>query len=407
MSLPTFKAFSEPSARVMSDWTPGLIRSAEIQADGGNLRYAADLCEALFTDDHIQGVLPTRTRGLLGLPLTFEESGDGRRKKRAVKALQAEEDWWASYPEAELGKLLDWGIMLGVGLGRNDWTPRESGRVVPKLENWHSRWLRFDSQSREWRLTVNQGDEITIAPGDGQWILYTPQGAAKPWNRGAWRALSRWWLLKQYARDDFARHSEVHGTPLRVGMSTEGANSDDRAELAADLGELGRDTSLCLPNGYDLKLVEATAKTYEMFKMQIELANLAMSIALVGQNLTTNVQGGSLAAAKVHQQVRGDLIRSDGETASTTLHDQSLVHWAEFNFGDRNLAPWPQWATDPPEDSLAKAKTREAQGQAISALKAAGVKLDSVLQEFGLELAPEAPPPDVASPPALGSVNAN
>ncbi len=182
--------------------------------------------------------------------------------------------------------------------------------------------------------------------------------------------------------------------PPRLRAPQRGArHAHSREELASDLGDLGRDTGLCLPPGYDLKLVEATAKTWEMFRAQIELADLAIAIRLAGQNLTSDVSGGSLAAAKVHASIRADIIRCDAEALATTTHDQALTHWASLNFGDARLAPWPAWPTDPPEDELAKAQTREAQGKALSALKAAGVKLDPVLEEFGLELDPNAPPP--------------
>jgi hypothetical protein len=400
----------EPSARTLLDWTPAQVRAAEVMADGGSLRLAADLCESLLADDRVQGVLSARTRGLLGLEVEFEKAGDRRRSARAVHALEAGEDWWAAYPEPELGALLDWGVLLGVGLARSAWTarPEAGGRVVGKLARWHARWLRYDWAARGWFVQADGGRELPVTPGDGAWVLHTPGGASRPWADGAWRSIARWWLLKHYARQDFARHSEVHGTPLRAGVAAEGASEAARAELARDLGGLGSDTALCLPPGYDLKLVEATARTWEMFRAQIELADKAIAIRLAGQNLTTDVSGGSLAAAKVHQIVRGDLIRFDAEALATTLHDQSLVHWAEFNFGDRALAPWPAWPTDPPEDALAKAQTREAQGKAIVALKAAGVKLDDVLDEFGLKLAPEppkpaapavAPAPLVATPP--------
>src|SRR5262245_35766096 len=109
-SKPPKVLVTEPSVRTFCDWNPGLLRAARLQADGGSLRLAADLCEAMLADDRIQGVLRTRTRGLLGLKLSFEE-GHGRRKKAAVRALEAEEDWWTAFPEDALGHLLDWATL--------------------------------------------------------------------------------------------------------------------------------------------------------------------------------------------------------------------------------------------------------------------------------------------------------
>lgn len=391
----------EPSTRTLLDWSPDQIRAAEVLADGGSLRMAADLCEVMLADDRVSGVLGARTRGLLGLPVNFEKAGDRRRAGRAVKALEAGEDFWAAFPEHELGAMLDWGIMLGVALARVVPTDRpDVGRVVPRLSRWHARWLRYDWDARQWRVATDGGAEVDAAPGDGEWVLHTPGGEHRPWADGAWRALSRWWLLKQYARQDFARHSEIHGTPLRAGIAPEGALKEHRKELAADLASIGRDTAFCLPPGYDLKLVEATAKTWEMFRAQNEMADTAIAIRLAGQNLTSMVTGGSLAAAKVHDVIRHDLIRCDAETLGTTLHDQALVIWSEDNFGDPKLAPWPWWPTDPPADQLALAQTRKAQAEALTALALAGVDTKPVMEEFGLKPAPDAAAPAPLQKPA-------
>ena len=385
------RAVREPSARTFATWTAAQIKQAEVLADGGNLRAAADLCEKLLTDDHIQGVLTARTRGLLRLQVEFEASGDKRRSGKAIKALEVGEDWWAAYPESQLGPLLDWGILLGVGLAQNVPTARDNGRVIPALSRYHERWLRYDWNTRSWRVTTDDAGEVEAVAGDGRWGLHTPYGEHRPWVNGAWRSISLWWLLKELARQDYAHHSEVHGNPAWVGVGAQGSTKEARQELANDLATLGANTGMALPSGYDVKLVEATARTWQMFRDQVELANLGITIRLAGQNLTTNVSGGSLAAAKVHLIIRNDLVASDGEAASTTLHDQSLAHWAEWNFGSRDLAPWPIWPTDPEEDRLAQAQTRTAQADAITKLKAAGVDTAPVLEEFGLKQAPAQP----------------
>ena len=58
-----------------------LLQVAEMQADRGDLRLAADLCEALLGDDRIQAVLETRADALLGLDFSLVERGDARRSK--------------------------------------------------------------------------------------------------------------------------------------------------------------------------------------------------------------------------------------------------------------------------------------------------------------------------------------
>jgi transposase len=123
-----------------------MLRSAEVLADGGYLRMAAELCETMLGDDRIKSVVDQRTEALFGLDLSFEE-GIGRLKRRAIKALEVEEDWWAAFPESELKLLRAWGPMLGVGIAELQWTPKGE-RVVPRLSVRSLRFLRWDWPTR-------------------------------------------------------------------------------------------------------------------------------------------------------------------------------------------------------------------------------------------------------------------
>lgn len=379
--------FSEGQVRPVRDWTPTLIRAAEISADSGNLRQAGELCEAMLGDDRIAGcLLETRVRGLLGLPLSFE-AGVGRRRKSVVRALEAEEDWWEAFPEDTLAEWMAWGILLGISVGRlgngdpsvpgwKDVERKGGNRTIPVLEVIHPSCLRYDHAKKQWFARQDDGSEVLVTPGDGTWIVYTPYGKKRPWARGAWRSLSRWWLLKQYAELDWARYSERHGMGLFVGKAPEGANPKDRDDLASDLESVARDSALALPPGYSLELVESTANTWTTYQAQVNVANSAISIRLLGQNLSSEVTTGSRAAAEVHERVAASIIRADDESSSTTLHDQALVWWAEFNYGDRALAPWPKRDTRPPEDSKGQADTQKAGAEATKLWLDLGAPVD-------------------------------
>lgn len=357
MARPDKHEYREQYGRALGEWTNTSLTTARILADGGTLSYAAELVDELRADSRVAGVLPQRVNGLLGLPLTFEASGDGRRRGRAVRALEADEDWWQIAPEHELADLHTWGLLLGVGLAELVWTTNDRGRAIPRLKVWDARWLRFEWTTRRWLLRTDDQGEVEVIPGGGKWVIYTPYGASRPWAKGLWRALARWWLLKTFALDDWARHGEMHGSPIRVGLAPEGSQAEDREAFAADLAEIGRDTSIVAPPGYTMELLEAEAKTWEQFPKQIETANAELSILLVGQNLTSEVTGGSFAAAKIHENVRDDLVRFDAEALATCLNEQVLTWWAEFNFGDARLAPWPSWDTAPPAPPMAPSTT--------------------------------------------------
>lgn len=371
--------YRAPHARSFTDWTPDDLRAADALAQSGNLRLAADLCRAMLGDSRVRGALETRVKGLLRLPVTFEESGDGRKRGRVVRALEAEEDWYNAFSEAALARVASRGIFLGVGLGQLVYAVTSRGREIPVLTPYDERWLRWDTTARKWMVQVDGGREIEVVPGDGRWFLYAPScagipsGDQRPWDDGAWRAAMKPWLLKDLTGlDDFGHHAQMHGSPIRTAdvevfdNGKSAVSKDDRRDLANDLGDMGSDASMVPPPGVKLRLLEATAKTWEMFPAAVSMANVELAVAITGQNLSTEVNAGVGTGATLHGTIRQDLIESDAQTLSTALREQALVWWAEFNFGNRDLAPWPAWKTAPPENI-------EARGRGMTTL-AAGIR---------------------------------
>lgn len=398
----------EPSARVWLDWDADRVQSAEVLAASGDLRLAAELCHALMADERVISNAGVLTRGLLGLPLSFEP-GAGRRKGAAVRALEADEDWYAMATEAELAELLQWGVLLGVALAKLTPVVAPSGRTVLKIEPWDPRWLRWDDPSQRWMVTTANRGEIPVEE-DGRWLLLTPFGAHRPWERGLWRALARWCLLKKYAREDWARHGETKAQGVLVGLNVNATKPGEtdlspaqRQKLASQLRNLGRDAALVLPRGLDLKLIESAANNFQTYEAQINAANTGITICLLGQNLTTEVSGGSYAAAQVHSQVADYLRRMLAEVLSTTLHDKVLSVWALWNFGSVRVAPWPSWKVDPTGDAKARGEAMVSVSSGIEAAEKTAppgfvVDREAIYADANIPLKPA---PKLPQPPAV------
>jgi hypothetical protein len=401
------KSHQQPSIRSSRTWTPRMLRTVERVSDGGRMEMLGDLCDQLLADERIRKAFETVVGGLLSLDLTFEASGDGRRRGRAVKALEADEDWYAAFPESELQQFLTMGRLAGVSWGQLRWTAHLK-RIVPVLEPWDLRHFRYDWQQRQWYAILDGGVETPIKAGDGQWICYMPYGSYRPWAYGLWRGLAPWWLLKKYAISDWGRTGAVGAS--YVATPRENAEIEtgqkQRKELADDMYSLSQDGGvLVLPNGFELKVVEAMANTSRTYGNQISSANTAIDIAIQGQNLTSEVEGGSRAAATVHAKVETRIIRNVGSTSATCLHDQALIWWASFNFGDASIAPWPIWDTEPPEDTKAEAEGQLAFGSAMKSVQDAGFEVlnaAEIAEKHGLKIKKaepkEEPVPDPKDP---------
>lgn len=407
--------FVEPMARRSSVvWDPDLIRAAEIQADGGDLTLAADLCDFIRTDAKVQGDLKVRAGTLLGLPLTFEPGmGRARRANRVIKALEAEEDWWKAFPEGDVRDVLAWGSVFSFALCQNAWQlDPKSGRMIPRLRVWNPRWLRRTEGT--WKLRVADGTfgtrEIDITPNDGTWWFYAPDGGNdKPWMNGAWRSISRWVLLKRYALGDWGNYSGRKGSGVMLVTGGTDQHKDHRRKICDDLSNIGRDASVGVPDGWDVELIESTANTSQTFEKQTNNADRQIGYALLGHNQTSE-EGGSFAKAQSLNGVRVQVLQSDAEGLSTSVHDGALEFWAAFNFGTKDVAPWPAWDASEPEDTKADADAMLAALDAAAKARALGIPVDreALAKKYkipvveGAEFLEPAPLPDPNAPQNSG-----
>lgn len=368
MAQPSDKVFSEPSVRAVAAWSPTTVRGVLTQLQRGDFSRAGALADAILADDRVQAVVGTRINGVLSLPLRFEVADDSPRAAQAAEALEL--DWWEIADEAVLSEWLAYALLLGACAAELVWDTAGE-RSIPRLRVWHPSNLRRDEDAGVWQVRQAGDEWLTITPGDGKWAVLAPFGERRAGTRALVRAVALPWLAKSFAVADWNHYSELHGSGARVGKAPSGASDKTRREFRDDLARMANDSAIVLPFGWELELLEAKVGSGDVFEKLISWADKAMAIAILGQNLTTDVEGGSLAAAEVHENVRYDLIAGDAELLATVTHDQVVVWWAEFNVGDRALAPWPDWDAQPPADQAAASTALATTAQALLTLSSA------------------------------------
>lgn len=170
--------------------------------------------------------------------------------------------------------------------------------------------------------------------------------------------------------------------------TTKFGTQPERDALVQKIFALGKRGILSLPPGFTMRLMSAPATSQEMFEAQINMVNTAYAVTVNGQNLTAEVKGGSLAAAKVGDEVRSDKRRFDASVEASTAREQTLTTWAAINFGDPEAAPWPVRDTEPAEDLAAKARAWDGVANAVVKFESKGWALDrtSVRETFGIPI---------------------
>ena len=412
MLKPDRRAYRDLPVYSFSDWdSVSTVKGALAQLEIGQLELAAILCEAMLRDDRIGAVLSTRFDGLAGLDLEMKapEGEEGNQAALDVVS-EAQEVWTGIAPESTVSQLLFWGRMLGIGVAEKIFDDPDAP-FTPRLKVWHPRFMYFRWDTRTFWVNTEDGP-VELKQGDPHWVIYAPYGYYRGWMRGLVRALAVPWLIRQWAFRDWARYSEVHGIPIRAGIVPAQAADSDKDEFISALATIGSESTIRLPQGgdgnnFDLRLIEAVGNTWEGFDKLLGRCDTAIAVRVLGQNLTTEVSGGAYAAAQVHERVQADVLKGDAEGLATCLHDQVLVEWTQLNHGNADLAPWPHWPVDPPDDLGKAALALKAFGDGLSAVRLAGVPADvaELCERFsvplleGAEILPPTPPTPPAPPP--------
>ena len=391
---------------VALEWSPELVSSALTRHVRGFFDGSALLLDAAMADPRVQATMHARTAGLLGRPMRYQ-AAEHRDQARANEVLEA---WRNEFPRiaprATLGQFLYWGVGLGLAIAELRWDTERAGLWRPELKVWHPQFCWFNIVTRRYIVSSMDGP-LEIDGGNGRWCLFTPHGSYRGWMQAAVRAISIPWLVWQYAQRDAARFSEVHGIPILKAIVPIGGDANLKKRFIEAASNLGQESVVMAPQGidgykYDLELLEATDRSFDAFFRLMDRCEQSITIAVLGQNLTTQVDaGGSYAAARVHGDVKQSIAEHDEATLSAMVYEQIARPWALWNYGDADLAPRTHWDVAPAAEESVRIAVLRDYALACQALSAAGVSFDpgALAREFHLPIQPQ----EVGTEPAPSS----
>ena len=280
-----------PIVQIQNAWSVDQARGALYSHMMGQFEWSAQLFDSILGDDRVVATLGSRISGLFGREVRFKPANDSDAAREVADAWRA---WWPRLcGDAAMTEMHTYGIGMGFAPGQLVW---DTTKPVwgPYIRPWHPRFTYYHWTDRQYKA-LSQDGQIAITPGDGKWILHAPWGAYRGWIRGAIRAITEPWLLRHFAFRDMARFSEVHGMPTRVGKVPAVGDPVERAAFEESLSRLGSETTMIVPHGvdgqsdtgYDYSLVEAKDTAWESFPGLIDRCDMAIVLALLFQNLTT------------------------------------------------------------------------------------------------------------------------
>jgi len=319
--LPTVSLVDRWSTYPSSGLTAGRLAAIFREADQGSVRSQMELFEEMEEKDaHLASLLATRKLAVLSLDyeiLPYARTPEDEQVAEEVGRLVYD---IPNLEEAFLD-LLD-AIGKGFALVEIMWSVSEGWARVQELRWIPQKKVTFGDDLKPRLLTPE-------APWQGMefppWkVIYHRYKARSGYDTraGVLRVLGYMYLLKNYALKDWAAFNEVFGTPMRLGKYDPSATVAEREALKEAVRQLGTDAAGVISKNTEIEFVEAAgvhAGTNPYEKMA-EFCNREMSKAILGQTLTTDTYGstGTYAAARVHGQVRRDLVEADAQALAQT-----------------------------------------------------------------------------------------
>ncbi len=371
--------------------TPGNIKSLLQRAEDGDLAAQAELFTVMRErDGEMAAHFRTRTSAVARAGFEIEPDPDAPEGMEAQAEKAAE---FAKEMVAQIGVRpnADPGVpMRGIRAGISDLLDAVAmGFAVLEIQ--------WETTKAEWRPAelIWRPQWWFTSGADGQTLLVRPDQAGgdpepmRPWKflvhrvasqsgfihqQALIRSCVRAFIVRLYSWKDWLAYAEVFGQPVRVGHLPEGTpwDSPEASQLWAALQGLGSDSAAMLSGDAVIEFLERKAGITAPFKELIEHAGRELTLAILGQTLTSGGEGGgSRALGQVHNEVRMDLAEGDAVALDETMRFGLLRPIVALNLGPGY--PTPRWHT-----IIEKPKDLKALAETIGAAQKAGIQVPTV-----------------------------
>lgn len=294
-------------------------------------------------DDRVSACSRTRALALVGRPWAVKPAPGMEQDADAAFVAEQCHDIMQAIPRWPLvvGELGGDGINRGLGVQEIVWGVDRKGRYVPKNFKWKAP-NRFVWQPETLKLARKDmldpywGVALDDLKPDG-FVVHTPKAGRPSYvtRGGVLISIVIPALSKKHGNKWWFKGLERDGVALPI-LKIEG-NQDTSPELIAEgkkiLRNMAASWGAVLWGGMSIEKAGGTGEfDGTAHEKLVNLANTSIAIALLGQNLTTEVTGGSFAAANAHNFVRGDLLANDLVELAVTVREQVLERIVRFNW---------------------------------------------------------------------------
>lgn len=337
------------------------------ELDNGQFLNSGIQGDAILRNARIRGAYEQRMSGLFAAPLEMQAPEDNA--ECTAVAEDVKKRWSKMFPRAALEELHRYGITQGIGIAEKVWDTSTTPWTFT-IKVYSPRYYTWVWSAQSYYLTTFNG-YIRIPRRSTQWIVYTPYGYERAFLFGNIRSLLDPFMFMSWNASDWGNYNEVYGRPIRQAIVPQSANPAEEKKFVKDVSTMNANTTVKSKvdkdgNSYRVELLEAKSVGWKTFPEALAWSRAEVAEVLLGQAMSMDGVGGLQAQEEPGKAVRADIRASDNEKFTECLKEQAVEDYVEFAYGDRALAPQPNYLVQPKEDDAKKAKAESDRATASS-----------------------------------------
>ncbi|WP_420012034.1 phage portal protein family protein [Tateyamaria sp.] len=357
----------------------------------GGGRGSTRLLEITLGDPKVRACLGQRLDAGTAAPLEVKPGGPMRRDRQAAEDLGEQ---LACLEIDRITRELLHGIWFGYAVAECIWEIEGSRVRLADLRVRAPSVLRWDPITHEPLLLTRQTPSGQPLPPAKFVLLTAPRvhgGQPHGPGIGNWAFWPVW--LKRFACSSWATALERFGIPLATATvrnrTGEEARHEMREALSA-LAALASGTSLVLPEGVELNVIESSRRAGGDYEIFVRDMDRMIADAVIGQHGTAEI-GPHVGTGEVHMKILERLVTADARRCADALR-RSVATWlTHWNYPGAAV-PLLRRETAPPEDLKARSE-RDFNIARASGLRPAREYIEDIYGGVWEEAPPQAMPP--------------
>lgn len=282
--------------------------------------------DELERDAHAYAVLHKRKMAVISRPWDILPASDSPIDVQAADVVR--ENFKQMQFDRICTELLD-ATLKGFAVGEVMWAIEGSSIVAQNVIPRDQRRFAFDLERRLRLLTrerMLEGEELP----QRKFIVHSVGAKdGSPYGLGLGHRLFWPVFFKRQDIVFWLTFADKFGSPTSLGKYPPGTQPVDQEKLLNALQAISQDAGIIIPEGMAVELLEAARSgSIDTYEKLARYMDEQISEATLGETMSTTAQGAGLGSgqANVHNEVRVDLAKADGNLLSDALND-SIVKW--------------------------------------------------------------------------------